>query len=86
MTIGKNGGESNFDSARQSVLPWAPLSFSRKMQMWTLIISISSLALTPLGEICCRQGPRRIGAQSFWSNAGPPNGHRDLDIQKTRVK
>lgn len=54
--------------------------------MWTLIISISSLALTSLSEICCRQGPRRMGAQSFWSSAGPPNERHDLDIQKTGVK
>lgn len=69
-----------------SALPWALLSFSRKMQMWTLIISISSLALTPFSEICCRHGPRRMGAQLFWSSAGPLNRRHDLDIQKTGLK
>ncbi len=54
--------------------------------MWTLIISISSLTLTSLSEICCRQGPRRMGAQSFWSSVGPMNGCHDLDIQKTGLK
>lgn len=54
--------------------------------MWTLIISISSLGLNLLSEICCRQGPRGMGAQSFWSHAGPLNGRHDLDIQKTGVK
>ncbi len=54
--------------------------------MWTLIISISSLALPPLSEICCRQGPRRMGAQLLWSSAGPPNGRHDLNFGKTGVK
>lgn len=86
MRSSKNGGGSNGGSARQSGLPWALLSFSRKMQMWNLIISISSLAFIPLSEICCRQGPRRMGAQSFWSSAIPLNGRHNLDIQKTGVK
>lgn len=45
-----------------------------------------SFALTSLSEICCRQGPRRMGAQSFWNSVRPPNGRHDLDIQETGVK
>lgn len=58
MRSGKNGGESNFNSARQRrVALGLAVIFQENANVDFNYFNFLSLALTPLGEICCRQGP-----------------------------
>lgn len=80
----ENGGQRVCGSARQTMFPRASLSILRKMQMWTLIISTSSLTFTSLSKnmLLAWSKEMRMSAQPFWNGALSPDGRRDLDIQK----